>query len=128
MSLSSVETDELTDKTQRVEHPAIELVGGGDEVAEQDLQNVALTGFGRDQVVQLDVAGLADPVDPAHPLFEPHERPRDVPVHENVRGLQVDAFVARVRRHQDLEVASRECVPSGVPDGVQVAARSTGVP
>ena len=99
------QTDELTDETQGVEHPAIELVGGGDEVVEEDLQNVALAGVGRDQVVQLDIAGLADPVDAAHPLFETDEGPRDVPVHQHVRGLQVDAFVACVRRDEDLEVA-----------------------
>ena len=67
------QANELTNETQRVEHAAIELVGGGDEVAEEDFQNVALTRFGRDQVVQLDIAGLADPVDATHPLFEPHE-------------------------------------------------------
>ena len=117
------QTDELADETQRVEHAAIELVSGGDEVAEEDFENVALARFGRDQVVQLDVAGLADAVDATHPLFETYERPRDVPVHQDVRGLQVDAFVARVRRHEDLEVASGKRVPDGVPNGVEVAAR-----
>ena len=67
--------------------------------------------LGGDEVVELHVAGLADAVDAPHPLFEPHQRPRDVPVHEDVRGLEVDAFVARVSRDEDLEVAARRTRP-----------------
>src|SRR5213078_4088781 len=39
------QANELTNETQRVEHAAIELVGGGDEVAEEYFENVALPRF-----------------------------------------------------------------------------------
>ena len=61
--------DELPDEAQTVEHPALELVRGGHKVPEQHFEDFALAGVCSDQVVKLDVPGLPDPVDAAHPLF-----------------------------------------------------------
>ena len=71
--LLEVEVHELGEQAQAVEHLPIELVGGDDEVAQEHLEDLALVGARCDEVVELDVASLADAVDAAHPLLESHE-------------------------------------------------------
>ena len=91
-----------------VEHLAAQLVRGGDEVVEEREERLALARVGCDEVVEEDIARLPDAMDPAHALLEANERPRDVVVDEDVGGLKVDALVAGVGRHDDLEVAAHE--------------------
>ena len=42
-------------------------------------------------------------MDAPHPLLKAHQRPWNVPVHQHVGALEVDAFVAGVRRDDHLE-------------------------
>src|SRR5581483_12146189 len=84
---------------------------------------VALAGSGGDQVVELDVACLSDAVDASHALLEPDEGPGDVPVHQDVRGLEIDSFVSRVGTDEDLEMPRCEFGTYLVSDGMRVATR-----
>ena len=63
---------------------------------------------------------LADAMDTAHPLFQPDQRPRDIPVDQNVRDLQVDAFVARVSGDDHLEPGIHEPGLNHCPFGMVV--------
>ena len=63
---------------------------------------MALARVGGDQVEDVDVAGLPDPVDAAHALLEPVRVPRDVVVDHQVAELEVDALAGRLGRHHDL--------------------------
>ena len=63
-------------------------------------------------------------MDTAHPLFQPDQRPRDIPVDQNVRYLQVDALVARISGDDDLEPTVHEPCLNCCPFSVIV---STGV-
>ena len=60
------------------------------------------------EVVDEHIIALPDAVKAPHSLFEPHKRPRDVPVHKYVGALQVDSFAAGVSRHKHLELTAEE--------------------
>ena len=51
-----------------------------------------LDGVGEDHVVDHDVVGLADPVDPADALLDPHGVPGQVVVDGDMTELEVEAF------------------------------------
>ena len=85
-----------------VEDAAAEGLAGGGEVVEHHLLHAALAGGRRDEVVDEHVVCLADAVQPAGPLLEAHQAPRDVPVDHDVGALEVDALAAGVSRDQHL--------------------------
>ena len=64
-----------------------------------------------DEVIQVNIPGLPYAVDASHALLEPDEGPWDVPVHQDVSRLQIDAFVARIGGDDDLEFARGESAP-----------------
>ncbi len=55
---------------------------------------LALRGSGVRPGVDVDRFGLPDSMQATHALFEPNQRPGDIPVNHHVRGLQVDALAA----------------------------------
>ena len=83
-----------------------DLVAEGDahvlHLLQQHVQDVALAGVGGDQVEDVHVIGLADPVDAAHPLLQPVGVPRDVVVDHQVAELEVDALPGRLGGDHDL--------------------------
>ena len=69
---------------------------------------IALACAAGDEVVKPHLVVLADAVDASHPLLETYQRPRHVPVHQHMRGLEVDALVAGVGGHDHLELVFHE--------------------
>ena len=63
-----------------------------------------------DEVEDVDVLGLADPVDAAHPLLQPVGVPGDVVVDHQVAELEVDALSGRLGGHHDLGALPEEAL------------------
>ena len=97
--LQPVASERLADD---VEHLVPELAAHVLDLAQQCRQDVALPGVRGDEVEDVDVARLADPVDATHALLEPVGVPRDVVVDHQVAELEVDALAGGLGGDHDL--------------------------
>src|SRR5581483_10792514 len=74
------------------------------ELLQQPEQEAALDRVLGAEVEDPDLRLLADPVDAAHALLEPHRVPGQVVVDHQVAELEVDPLARRLGRHADLPV------------------------
>ena len=74
-------------------------------------QHVRFAAVARNQMKDMDRTMLADSVDPANALFQPHWIPRQFQVHDEPAGvLEIESFAGGVGREQKIAAATRELI------------------
>src|SRR5919108_6013427 len=61
----------------------------------QDIEDMILQGLAYREIEDKDISVLANPVQPADPLLDPHRIPGEIEIDQGVAELQVSALAAR---------------------------------